>query len=367
MAQPPPTVLFVAALGLTLEGVVAPVSRALESHGFRRVAVAGRGSVPPSLRRSFDEVHEITPFRRAGLGGLVRAGRDLARIVRDERPALLHLHTPYAIALGRVVARATRTRHLAVVHGTLFGASGRSGRIFAAVESASARFTPWYVTENPDDQASYRRLAPRSEVRLAPCGGAGVDVVGLRAARRLVGEGGRGAPRVLIMGRLTPDKNLDLAVAAWRLARQTRPDLQLRIVGSTVAREPSWAPPEEAGIVPTGWTDDPAAELAAADVVLLTSLREGFPLVVTEALVVGTPVVGVDNRGTRAVARHVREGLLLAPPDATALSLALLAQLRARTVQIRPESLRAWQREDVAAFHADQILEAVGGVGGTAD
>ncbi|WP_165945622.1 glycosyltransferase [Micromonospora sp. KC606] len=359
MAERDHCVLFLAALGTTLESLVAPVSRALAPHGFRRVAVAGRGTVPLSLQKSFDEVYEITPFRREGVRTVARAGRDLTRIVRSERPRLLHLNTPYGIALGRVVARATRTPHLAVVHGTLFGSQDRAGRLFSTVESAMSRLTPAYVAANRDDQETYRRLAPRAQVRLAPCGGAGIDPLRLRPNGRVrLPRQGR-PPRALVLARLTPDKNIGLAVEAWRLARRCVPDLELRIVGSTADGEPAWHPPEEPGITRAGWTAEPGAEFEAADVVLSTSLREGFGLAVAESLMMGTPVVAVDNRGIRAVADGAMEGIVLVPPRAAAVSAALLAQLRARTVRLRPETLNNWRQDHVAAFYTELILDLV--------
>ncbi|MEH0825574.1 MULTISPECIES: glycosyltransferase [unclassified Micromonospora] len=357
--QSRPTVLFMAAVGVTLERFVAPISHGLAPHDVRRIAVAGRGSIPESLRHSFDEVYEVTPFRRATVRDVMRAGLDLARIVRAERPRLLHLHTPYAVALGRLVARVTGTRHLAVVQGTLFDSPDRAGRLFSLVETMSARLTPIHVTVNADDQETYRRIAPRSQVHLAPCSGAGVDPKRLQAPEG-VWRAESAPPRALVMGRLTPDKNIDLAVSAWRLARQSVPELELRIVGSTVAGEPPWHAPEESGLSTAGWVSHPGAEFASADVVLLTSLREGFPITLVEALLAGTPVVAVDNRGTRAVAEQVWEGFGLVPPQPAAIASALLAQLRARTVRLRPEAAGHWHQDSVVDFHVAHILKAIG-------
>ena len=89
---------------------------------------------------------------------------------------LLHLHTPYAVALGRVAARATRTDHIAVVHGTLFDAPGRAAAAYRAEERVLARLTPTYVAVNPEDVTDFRRIAPRGRVMLAPCGGLGIDI-----------------------------------------------------------------------------------------------------------------------------------------------------------------------------------------------
>ncbi|WP_157408341.1 glycosyltransferase [Actinoplanes sp. N902-109] len=354
-----PCVLFHAAVGVTLDLFVAPVSAALAEHGVRRIAVAGRGSVPPGLAAHFDDLAEVTPFRRGSPRSLARATGELHRIVTAVRPGLLHLHSPYAIALGRLVARATGTPHLAVVHGTLFGRRGPAGLLFGAIESATAWLTPRYVTVNPDDAASYRRLAPRAEVAVAPCGGAGLDVEKLRrdatGSRRLPGR----APRILALCRLTPDKNLDLTVAAWRLLRAGMPDLELRIVGSAMPGEPAWQPPDEPGVTTAAWTGAPGRELAAADVLLSTSPREGFSLNLAEALVLGTPVVAVANRGSRAVAGQAGAGITLVPGDPVAVAAALATCLRSAARPAVPAAARAWARAGVVDFHVARILDAL--------
>ncbi|MGC4888706.1 glycosyltransferase [Micromonospora sp. DT227] len=355
-----PTVVFVAGVGMTLTNIVAPVARSLADRGIRRVAVAGRGSVGPELLASFDDVREVTPFRRGRPSEIVRAAGDLRRIVREERAALLHLHSPFGIAVGRLVARSSRTRHLAVVSGTLFGVPGLSGRVFTVAEAASAWCTPTYVTLNPEDERSYRRLAPWSRVHRAPCGAAGVDPTQLR-----LDDAGDAAPRdrpprVLVLGRLTPDKNLDLAVAAWRRARSHLPGLELRIVGSSPPGERAWTPPAEPGVSVGPWTSRPGTELARADVLLSTSGREGLPMTQVEALSLGTPVVAVRNRGSRALAEQVEAGFTLVPARAEAVAVALLDQLRAKRVVVPAQVLRNWERQSVVDFHVRLILRELG-------
>ncbi|SCG72866.1 glycosyltransferase [Micromonospora coxensis] len=349
------TVAFVAGIGMTLQNIVAPVARALSAYPVRRIAVVGRGSVVPDLYRDFDEVYEIAPFRRAGAASMAAAFAGLRRIVRRERVDLLHLHSPFGIALGRAVATVTGTPHVAVVSGTLFGSPTWAGRLFSTIEAASARLTPAYITLNPEDRETYRRLAPRSRINTAPCGAAGIDPERFAVTRSLSAASDR-PPRLLLMGRLTTDKNLDLAVAAWRLARRVLPNIELRIVGSTAPGEPAWAPPVESGLTVEAWTRQPAAEFAAADVVLSASSREGFPMVLVEALTVGTPVVAVSNRGTRALAQQVEEGLTLVPPDAESMAEALLARLDGPPVRVARSVLDSWSLASVSAFHVEQIL-----------
>ena len=72
---------------------------------------------------------------------------------------------------------------------------------------------------------------------------------------------------------------------------------------------------------------DPAAALAAIDVLVLPSTAEGFGNALIEAMAAGVPVVGTDVPGIRNVIDHDRTGLLVPLHDAPALAAAL-ARLR---------------------------------------
>lgn len=355
--QPKRTVVFHAAIGLTLKRFVGPVAQALRASGFRCVAASAEVESVVTVGDEFDAVYETPPYRRGSPAKFVRASAELVRILRIERPSLLHLHTPYGIALGRIASAATGTPHMAVVHGTLFGQRTPAGRAFSAVETVAARYTKTYVTLNSEDQISYRRLAPRSRVHQAPCGGAGIDVRRLQMEAEAISYTASRPPRLLVMCRLTADKNLDLAVEAWRRARVHTPDLQLRIVGSAVPGEPSWAPPNEPGLVSLPWTESPGAELANADVLLSTSPREGFSMVLAEALVLGTPVVAVENRGSRAVFGCVRAGMIVVGASADDISTAILRQIASEKVEIASSVVADWSQQRVVDYHVGLILE----------
>lgn len=77
-----------------------------------------------------------------------------------------------------------------------------------------------------------------------------------------------------------------------------------------------------------GHVADQRGALAAADVVVLWSRREGLPQVLAEAAALQKPLIALDAPGSRAVCRHGRSGLLVSEDSAIALAWALEKLLR---------------------------------------
>jgi ribosomal protein S18 acetylase RimI-like enzyme len=76
-------------------------------------------------------------------------------------------------------------------------------------------------------------------------------------------------------------------------------------------------------VVFTGWREDVRDLLAAADVFVLASWREGLPRSAIEAAALGKPLVLTDVRGNREVGRHGIEALIVPPHDAERLAEAI--------------------------------------------
>ena len=85
----------------------------------------------------------------------------------------------------------------------------------------------------------------------------------------------------------------------------------------------------------TGWRDDVRELMAAADVFVLPSWREGVPGSAIEAAAMGLPLLLTDIRGCREVGRHDSEALLVAPRDPRALAAAIDALLADPAMRVR--------------------------------
>jgi poly(glycerol-phosphate) alpha-glucosyltransferase len=100
-----------------------------------------------------------------------------------------------------------------------------------------------------------------------------------------------------------------------------------------------------------GFTDRSMEVFASASAAVLSSSFEGFPLVLTEAMAVGTPLVAYDiNYGPAEVIRNEVDGLLVPPGDVKALGRAMVRVLRDRRFAAR---LGERAREVVERFPAE--------------
>ena len=106
------------------------------------------------------------------------------------------------------------------------------------------------------------------------------------------------------VGRLVAQKGFDRLIrAVKRVKNEVSTDFRIHIIGEGPCRGELEASIAEEGlkneISLLGFCDNPYPYLKYADVFLLTSRDEAFPLVVGESLIVGTPILATDCSGVR--------------------------------------------------------------------
>lgn len=136
-------------------------------------------------------------------------------------------------------------------------------------------------------------------------------------------------PYVLAAGRLTAQKNFPLLLRAFRRVAAQRDDLNLVILGEGPDRAALEALRDELDLVDRvslpGFTDNPYPWLRGAEAFVLSSVWEGLPTVLIEALAAGIPVVATDcPSGPREILDSGRLGRLVPMDDEEALAGALL-------------------------------------------
>ncbi|MCZ7643854.1 MAG: glycosyltransferase family 4 protein [Planctomycetota bacterium] len=321
--------------------------------GFEVHALLGdRGE--PGLRE------ELAGFEREGLrvqwlpelGRALRPGRDwsayraLKRALRERAPDIVHTHSAKAGFLGRLAASACGVRR--IVHTPhvfpFLWTRGITSSFYLALEryAAAKCHALVCVGDGQKDAALARGLAPaeklvviRNGVALPPAPD---------AARRLAERARLGlpadAPAVGMVARLAPQKGVGAFLEAAKLVLKRRPEALFVLLGDGPLEAEVRARAAALGLDRQrmrilGHVEDAEARYPAFDALALSSLYEGLPYVLLEALAWGVPVVATDVLGSRDVIAHEETGLLARsgePADLAAQLERLLgdATLRAR-------------------------------------
>ena len=138
-------------------------------------------------------------------------------------------------------------------------------------------------------------------------------------------------PVVLSVGRLAPQKDHNTLLAAFAQVVRAR-RARLVIAGDGPDRTSLLARAEELGIAELvdlpGFQSNPYPLMKNAQVFVLSSIHEGLPLVLVEALACGTPVVSTDcPNGPREVLEDGKWGQLVPMGDAQTMADAILSAL----------------------------------------
>ena len=111
-----------------------------------------------------------------------------------------------------------------------------------------------------------------------------------------------GAPRIVSMGRLVPVKGFDRLINAFKIIKKALPLASLTIIGEGSERERLSVLSEGLDVDFAGYKKDPSKELLKNNIFILSSLNEGFPNSLIEALSLGLCVVSVDcHSGPREI------------------------------------------------------------------
>jgi glycosyltransferase involved in cell wall biosynthesis len=140
------------------------------------------------------------------------------------------------------------------------------------------------------------------------------------------------SPIVLAAGRLKRQKDFGRLIRAFAAVAPTHPDWRLRICGSGPRRAALERLIEEhrldGSVVLAGSVADMEPEFEGASIFAMSSRREGFPMVLLEAMSKGLPVVSFDSpTGPREIVRDGANGLLVPYQNVRALAIALGAMI----------------------------------------
>lgn len=265
----------------------------------------------------------MTHAGRAGPRDYLRQRRQIAALGRGLRADVVHTHGYRADVLAAATCRDGGTATVSTLHG--FTGGGWKNRCYEWLQRRAVRSCDMVVAVSG---LIAERLegagVPAERIRVIP------NSVPVAASRPTRAEARAllGLPRdpwvVGWVGRLSTEKGLDLLLEA--MARLDLPDLHLAVVGDGVERIPLMHLARSLGLTPriTWCGAVPSADrvLPAFDLLALSSRTEGSPLVVLEAMAVGTPILATTVGGVPEILSPAT-AILVPPEDADALAVGI--------------------------------------------
>ena len=309
------TILLTAHLDPTLFRCKLVKGREDELEGEMNHLLTRKGVSPifiPEMRREFSLKDDLTAFWR------------LFRLMRAEKPDIVHTHMAKAGAFGRLAARLAGVPViLHTFHGHIF--NGYFGQLktktFITAERLLAHLSTKMVTVSEKVRKEIVEkygICAYSKIITIP--------LGLELAPFLEAERQKGylreelnlpddVPLIGIVARLAPVKGHQYFIQAAEKILKKHPRAKFVIVGDGELRGELETQARKRGIgsscVFCGFRKDLVRVYADLDVVVLTSLNEGLPVALIEGMTAGKPVVAFDVGGVGDLIEDDVTGILV--------------------------------------------------------
>ncbi len=332
------------------------------------VSLGDRGGLGDSIAELGVPVHALNMKRGApNPFALLK----LAQLLRDFEPDLVQTWMPHADLLGTVASKLARVPHLSWnirCSNVDYASYGASTRWSIAILTRLSRVPDLVVANSFAGRTAHEKLgfAPR-RWRVIPNG---------FNLEQLKPDPSRRAPLRAALG-VSPDAFLIAMVARFDVmkdhatalaALRQVPDVHLVAIGKGMTREnPALVAPDLAGRLHLlGERRDVTDTVAGCDIATLSSLGEGFPNVLGEAMACGLPCVTTDVGDAALIVGDT--GITVPPRDPERLArgwrelYAMPAgELQSLGARARQRIAEHWSLETVVKAYEDTYLELVRG------
>lgn len=320
--------------------------RAMIARGHQVTGAAGQ-PMPHVLETlaSWGVAFEAIPMDRAGLNPLRDIGTiaALLRLMRRLEPDVVLGYQAKPLNYAMIAAAAVGVpRRIGLITGLgyAFTEGTEQRRVLTAAVARNLyrlalRLSHGVIFQNEDDRALFRELGLLG--RRTPsmrAYGSGVDLQHFTPT-----PVPNGPPSFLMIARVLRDKGIYEFVEAARRVKREAPDATFTLAGPFDPNPAAIRPEEvrawvcEGLLTYLGPLRDVRPAIAAAQVVVLPSYREGVPRTLLEAMAMGRPIVTTDVPGCRDAVEHEVNGLLVPVRDPEALAAAMLRLAQERALR----------------------------------
>lgn len=312
-------------------------------------AMSGEGAISERLQRAG------VPYRIHLSRGAPKRILELTRALRAEHLDVLHCHNSAPLIVGGIAGKLARVKATVVTrhHPSFHGAEDRKfWRAAMCANKVVACSQVVYDEMAKDDFAERRKLVLIQN-------GAGFPVVEAFGEQPIAKRG----VRFISVGRVVWEKDYPTLIEAFAQVRKQAPDAELWIAGDGSERgkveEAISAHGLHDSVTLLGMKRNAGFYMRQSDVFVLSSVSEGLPVSLLEAMALGMPCVVTGVGGMPSVVRSADCGLIVPKSDVNALAEAMLRMARdgeARSCYAT-NALKGYEKEFTIAQMARQYEE----------
>ena len=273
------------------------------------VAYGTEGKLARDLPAAGIKVRQLRSLARdIALFSDIQSFFEILKVIRKNRPDVVHLNSSKAAAFGALAARiAGVPKIIFTAHGWPF--KERKNILWRTFVYAASWLTALLsheivVVSGTDEQLGIRMWGVSKKIRFIPLGLEPFHMLPPAQAFRAMFGSLKPAPlqsatlRLVSIGELTANKGLCRAIAAVALLSERGIDAVYVVVGEGEERDTLKVYSEKLGIADRvffpGFVAGAAQNLSGFDTFLLPSVKEGTPYVLLEALAAGIPIIATS-------------------------------------------------------------------------
>lgn len=360
-------VLFVATITKHITTFHLPYLKMFKEHGYEvHVATDDDASIP------YCDVHHKISIRRNPFKiDNLKAIKQLKRIINEEKFDIVHCHTPMGSVVARLAAKKARkngTRVIYTAHGYHFykGAPLINWLLYYPVEKWLAKYTDTQITITQEDYDLAKKKFKIKDLHLVH--GVGLDeekfnIVISDEEKEKLRQELKIANRSLIctyVAELNKNKNQQLLIKAIKKLKYDNNNVTLLLVGKGKYEQRILKLIKklnlEDDVKLLGYRSDIVKILSITDIYLASSLREGLPVNVMEAMYMGLPIIAVDNRGHRELVQHNENGFIVEQNSAMENNMSSYLSLLVNDKKLR-EKFGKNSKEKVKEYTLKNVIE----------
>ncbi|MBZ5749708.1 glycosyltransferase family 4 protein [Metabacillus rhizolycopersici] len=317
-------VLFCATVDYHFKAFHLPILKWFKEKGWE-VHIAASGEIElPYVDQKYNIPIQRSPFQAKN----VAAYQELKAIIDKNDYKIIHCHTPMGGVLTRLAAKQARkhgTKVFYTAHGFHFCKGGpiMNWLLYYPIEKVLARYTDCLITINEEDYnlaISHRFRAGEIE----HVHGVGVDTERFKPIDKELKHERRkrlGYKEddflMFYAAEFNKNKNQQFLIKALAKIKDSIPNARLLLAGEGVLQDTCKKLASELGVDHMveflGYRNDIVNLLPMCDVAVASSLREGLPVNIMEAMACGLPVVATENRGHNELIVNQYNGWTVSP------------------------------------------------------